>query len=326
MHTMGQSLERYVEIKIHHLIKECNFKEIRVVGAYDRNCIISKNEKNDKITNWQRPTVEIENNILYLKCFPGSDYVRHYSSLVASYLAMNDRAYEHVTYSLPNDSESWDAVESIGLGYVPLSDVLVIGYGLPIIAEVDKWEGNQCLYWARRKIGSKSVTFLIVQFSYWGDILRRIVNVLASKGFETIIFTAKVGGIDADLTPNVDVVSGNTSFLDGECIEWENIFDLEKCNIVTGNHVNSASVMLEVPEWLERMRNFSFVDSEIGQFAKGAKENNMRFGYLHYISNVLSKLYSEDLSNERTKHVLDKREKLKVKMKKIIYQTIEELR
>jgi hypothetical protein len=49
-HTMSvPSLRRYLEIKAHHLLSERDWASIRVIGAYDRDCVASANEKNDKL-------------------------------------------------------------------------------------------------------------------------------------------------------------------------------------------------------------------------------------------------------------------------------------
>src|SRR5208282_5721023 len=58
------SLRRYLEIKAHHLLCERDWASIRVIGAYDRDCVASANEKNDKLFNWQRPTAQVHGDTL----------------------------------------------------------------------------------------------------------------------------------------------------------------------------------------------------------------------------------------------------------------------
>ena len=103
-HTMNaRRLFRYLEIKVHHLIQERDWASIRVTGEYDRGCVISANEKNDKPFNWQRPTAEIHGDGLVIKCFPGMDYVRHYALIIATYLNMTGRYRSQVHYQLPGE-------------------------------------------------------------------------------------------------------------------------------------------------------------------------------------------------------------------------------
>lgn len=59
-HSMGQSLERYIEMKLQDIIFSDSISEIRVVGNYDRSKGISVKEKNDKTFNYKRPTVFCE--------------------------------------------------------------------------------------------------------------------------------------------------------------------------------------------------------------------------------------------------------------------------
>lgn len=87
-HSMGQSLERYIEMKLQDIIFSDSISEIRVVGNYDRSKGISVKEKNDKTFNYKRPTVFVNGDVATINCYPGMDYVYHYASLVKTYLAI----------------------------------------------------------------------------------------------------------------------------------------------------------------------------------------------------------------------------------------------
>ncbi|MFF4822661.1 hypothetical protein ACFY20_06370 [Streptomyces sp. NPDC001312] len=91
-HTMSrESLLRYLEIKVHHLIQDHGCDSIRVIGGYDRTTIVSRYEKGGKLFNTERPTAEVHGHDLVVKAFPGADYVQHYALIIASYLAMTGR-------------------------------------------------------------------------------------------------------------------------------------------------------------------------------------------------------------------------------------------
>ena len=87
-HSMGNSLQKYIEMKLQDIIFDNTITEIHVVGNYDRSSGISIKEKNDKIFNYKRPTVFVKNNIAIINCYPGIDYVYHYSSLIKTYLSI----------------------------------------------------------------------------------------------------------------------------------------------------------------------------------------------------------------------------------------------
>ena len=79
-HTMENSINRYIDIKLHDVLKNNpNINNIVVRGKYNReSSIIFKYEKTDKLFNWKRPTLEIINDKFYINVFPGFDYIKHY--------------------------------------------------------------------------------------------------------------------------------------------------------------------------------------------------------------------------------------------------------
>lgn len=325
-HSMKERVFDYVEMRTHHLIKEESFSKVLIIGEYDRkNSIIYRGEKTDKLSNWQRPTATIENDTLYLKCFPGVEYVRHYAAVVASYLHLSGKKDPRcVRYCVPSEQQCWEPILACELETVPISDWLILGSGLSDISQSDLWQGNDQYLWTQTTINSKTVTFLVFQFSFWGDILERLVRHLHSLGHERQIFTAKVGGIKTEHLPNESLATGSCSFVDGELIHWDNIFEtINHPKLFKGDHINSASVLFETMEWLRYTQEFSFVDSEIGRFARGAKRAGLKeFSYLHFISNRLNAPYPEDLSNERLPEILEKRAQLKKDIRSILEMAI----
>ncbi len=323
-HSMGAPVLKYLEIKMHDYLRDHsrNFKKILVIGEYDRTCSISSFEKDGKTSNWQRPTAEIINDELIIKCFPGKDYVRHYASLIASYLYLTDRKWSHVRYVLPTEAKCEAAVDDLFLENIPVGDVLIIGSGLPAIAGEDRWEGNNHYLYKSVSINNQTVVFLIFQFSFWGDILYRIIKKMGSS-FKKILFTAKVGGIRSDLIPNETLATGSQSFIDGEFVSWKGLFeDVTSPFLVKGRHINSPSVLLETKAWVKSFSGIEFVDSEIGYFIKSTRDIGVNSGYLHFISNNLTNPHAEDLSNEREKSVILKRSKLNEEIRRIIYEII----
>lgn len=69
-HSMGNSLEKYIEMKIPKIILDKAVENIVINGAYIReNCNLTK-EKNDKLFNYKRPTFEVSGNTVYIYCYP----------------------------------------------------------------------------------------------------------------------------------------------------------------------------------------------------------------------------------------------------------------
>lgn len=326
-HSMGDNLLPYVEMKIHHFVTEKEYNRVIVVGKHDRaNTTIYTREKTGKLANWQRPTASLEGDTLYIYCFPGTEYVRHYAALIATYFQLSGKKDPNcVWYELPSEKQCWDAIEAEELGTVPVSDWLILGSGLSEIAQSDSlWQGTDDYLWTQTTINSKTVTFLVFQHSFWGDILERLVHHLAELGHARQIFIAKVGGLRMEHIPNRTLATGSCSFVEGELITWENIFaNAEHPKLFKGDHLNSPSVLFEVNNWLKFVDNFDFVDSEIGHFAKGCVRARLaEFGYLHFISNRLIKPYTEDLSNERLPSIIEKRDQLKRDIRDILEQTL----
>ena len=325
-HTMEESLIPYMDIKIHQMLKEREYKNIWIIGDKDRSGEIFNEEKKDKKFNWKRPSTQLIGDDLYVKVFPGREYVKHYATLIASYFAIEGRTYSHIRYVLPDESEIWQAIKSTNIDEIPAGDVAVLGYGLDELIGDEQlvWEGECVFSWHTKKIGDKNVVFIGSRYSYWGDISGKIVTFLGKKGFKDVIYVGKVGGMNCRGVPNQTLATGDNSFIEGETIKWTNLFDFAKEDgqVVFGNHYTIPSVMNETKEWLAKNKSYAFVDNEIGFMAKAAQSESMRFSYLHIISDNLNKGYEEDLSNERSKEARMHRLQLLQKAKALIEQAL----
>ncbi|MFZ1721438.1 MAG: hypothetical protein WAU07_02950, partial [Microgenomates group bacterium] len=161
------------------------------------------------------------------------------------------------------------------------------------------------------------------KFSFWGDIIGRITTKLSDLGHKRIVFTAKCGGIQPHFIPNKQLITGSKTYIEGQLLTWDNMFsNCKDTYLAHGVHFTSPSPVYETSELLTYLGNFDFVDSEIGHFAKSAHKSGMSFGYLHFISNNLTKIYNEDLSNERMESVLQKREQVMKNIQSLLYQVV----
>jgi hypothetical protein len=310
---MNSALYKYLDIKIHHLLKENTFNKIVVIGEHDRSANISIHEKTDKPFNWMRPSAEVYADTLIIKVYPGTDYVKHYASIISTYLALNGQEHSHVSYVLPSESECYEPLLSSNLKNIPTSHLAVLGYvhGLSLPTDQTDWQGEGEFAWKTTTINRKQIALIGCKHSYWGDISGRVVKILAKQGFEKVIYTGKLGGLNPQHLPNETLATGNQSFLEGHIITWKNLFkNLSHPQIKPGIHYTSPSILYENKEWLKKFYLFDFVDPEIGHMAKAASETGIEFGYLHIISNNLSKNYRDNLSNERKNTILNKRARL----------------
>jgi len=319
-HTMSvPSLLRYLEIKVHHLIQDYDWARVRVVGDYDRTCVISENEKNDKLFNWQRPTAEMQGDGLIVKCFPGRDYVRHYALIIATYLNMTGRYCGQVDYELPAESLCAAAVDRLNLD-LSVADLVVLGWGVGQFVNGTPWTHSHGYAWQHAEVEGRRVVYLGYLHSIWGDVAGRVVSRLAALGARRVVYVGKVGTLDPDIAPNTCLATGNSSVLATGPTNWRDFFGHHAIqpDIRTGVHVTSPSILLEDRNWLAAQRGIRFVDPEIGHMGHAAATAGIEFGFLHVISNNLARTYPADLSNERLEVVVERRTQLLDRIHEII--------
>ena len=310
-HSMGQSLERYIEMKLQDIIFSDSISEIRVVGNYDRSKGISVKEKNDKTFNYKRPTVFVNGDVATINCYPGMDYVYHYASLVKTYLAILG-IKKKITAQFPTVQEIENQLMHSNINEIPKCKTVILGYvqGFEYLSNTENWLGTGDFLWKR--IADDKI-LVGCKHSYWGDIAGYIVAALARKGVKRVIYVGKLGTLNKNYAPNETIATGNKSiFIDGSFVEWNNVFeDFNYAAIKNGIHYTLPSIIQETKAWVLQNRDeIAFVDPEIGHMAKSAMQNGIDYSYLHIISDNLSKKFSEDLSNERKEDVLIKRKKL----------------
>lgn len=321
-HTMSvPSLLRYLEIKTHHLIQHQDWQHIRVIGAYDRDCVISTNEKNDKPFNWHRPTAEVLGDELVIKCFPGPDYVLHYALIIATYLNMAGRYRGQVSYELPAEVTCRAAVAALELD-VADDDLVVLGWGLGHFADAAAWNDGHGYAWQRRTVDGRRVLYLGYRHSIWGDVAGRVVARLAELGARRVVYVGKLGSLEPRVAPNTWLASAHTSVLpDGRRVTWPDFFGSlldSQPDVHIGVHATSPSILLEGQSWLAEQDGRHFVDPEIGHMGDAAAGAGIQFGFLHVISNNLARHYPADLSNERLGTVLERRSALLDRIHEII--------
>lgn len=149
-HTMGDSLERYLAMKIDPGIASKAVKEIVVRGRFVRGADRGAREKSGKMFNFMRPTLETGESTAYLNCYPGIDYVFHYANIVASYLRIK-QVEKPVRIILPKEEECWRALEVSGLLNIPKVDTVIMGYveGLGVLSFDEKWSSCGYFFWKK---------------------------------------------------------------------------------------------------------------------------------------------------------------------------------
>jgi hypothetical protein len=320
-HTMvPDSLLRYLQIKVHHLIQDQPWDSIRVVGDYDRQAVISEYEKTGKLFNFERPTAQVHGRDLVVKAFPGADYVHHYALIIATYLAMTGRAAGTVSYELPDPAVSRDAVQQLTLDLD--GDLVIVGWGLPHLAPArGVWTHGPGYAWQRTQVHGRRVVYLGFLHSIWGDVAGRVVARLAELGARDVVYVGKVGALAPEVEPNTRLATGNESLVGGDLVMWDDFFGdfaAVQPGVHTGIHVTSPSILLEDRDWLTKHAEHAFVDPEIGPMGAAARHAGIGFGYLHVISNNLARHYPADLSNERHRDVIQRRTVLISQIRDII--------
>lgn len=319
-HTMGESLFKYLRMKVHPDIQNHDWEAIVVKGHHSRlpPYRVSPIEKSDKPFNWQRPTtLHKKHKTLELCVFPGKDYVEHYAGIVATYLSLVGKDPGIVTYHLPTPNQCMQPLLESDLRNMGQVDIVILGYvdGLRRFTS-GTWEGgndDELFSWQIKRLpnGCK-VAFLGCRICFWGDIGGNVVRALQSiNKVKCTLYIGKLGSLRPEHKPNTLLATGNSSMVKGSMVKWKNPLEdaIAKSSIVEcGIHYSLPSVLQETHEWLEDQKgSFDWVDPEIGQMAQASLERGTSFGYLHIVSDNIAHKYEYDLSNERAQEVLEDR-------------------
>lgn len=328
-HSMTTSLRKYLYIKMHPLITSRQWKKIVVIGAHERkNSIVSTKEKTDKLFNWQRPTAVADGEIIVIKCYPGVDYVRHYASMISTYLSMNNMESSEVRYIVPDENECLKPIAQSNIKDLGQTHTAILGYVHGILPSAQKWKGRETedFSWVNKSINGKNVAFIGCRHSYWGDISARIVQALHHQAnVQRVIYVGKLGGLKPHHVPNKLLATGCKSFIEGEFITWKNIFDhVQAPYVIQGVHCTLPSVMFETKEWFNYHSKFDFVDPEIGHMARACSNCGIEFSYIHILSDNVSIKFIEDLSNERDERVIGNRNEIVKKLNKELFTVLQE--
>ncbi|KAG4442824.1 hypothetical protein IFR05_001705 [Cadophora sp. M221] len=323
-HTMGPVLLHYVLPKVHTIIQSDDFVSILVVGSHNRaSALVTGNEKRNKPFNWQRPTATVlhtpEGNILQLNVLPGRAYVEHYAALLSTYFGGDNFTGTPVptVHYLP---PAIDACASIfansNLPYLGTIDIAILGYvdKLPRCIGTDKWETGveqvsdegELFAWKKRILpDGRVVAFIGCTACYWGDIGGQIIRALkVHNQVEKAIYIGKLGTLDERHIPNSILATGSCSmFPDGSVVEWDSVLEEAvkgASGVVHGVHFTGATSLSETKEWTREWKSKAdWVDPEIGHMAMASLELGVGFGFLHVVSDNLSREGLEGLVDER---------------------------
>lgn len=329
-HCMRDFLYYYVQSKIHSEIRNQTTKRILVQGCYARKppVKITDSEKLDKPFNGYRPTTTVENDTLILNCFPGKDYVKHYASLVHTYLSITGRNSPIVEYRIPTEEECMKPLVDSNLGRMGRVEIAIIGYvqhlahsigGMWEEEEEGEGEGendDKMFSWQKFKSrDGRSAVLLGCKPSFWGDTAGRLVRMLSRvNGVKCVIYIGKLGSLQPGDIPNELLATGNCSYLDNKLIWWKNVLQRDLCSsslVAEGKVVTVQTPLCESLTWLEEWKpKCRWVDCEVGHIAEACNEGDMEFGYLHIVSDNLTKPHPYNMSNERLEAVTSNRGKL----------------
>ncbi|OQE46788.1 hypothetical protein PENCOP_c001G07751 [Penicillium coprophilum] len=336
-HLMHETLEAYVDGKIHPLLRKRVWPRIVVRGHYARsapNVNISSTEKREKRFNWHRPTAFIVNHlILEIRCFPGRDYVQHYALLIAYYLRLNSikATASVVEYTLPSSKACMDILLQSNLQFMGAVDTIILGYVDHLANEYHTWETgtdlpNQLFAWKYIQLADGSVVaFVGSMMSLWGDIIGDVVRTIRTKHkISNVLYLGKAGSLRSQDEPNKVLVTGESSRVDGKLLSWESpltktLSTMEIPDLYQGTHVTVPSPLVETEDWLTRnQKRANWVDCEVGYLAEACQENNIQFGYLHFISDNVAQKHMYSLATERQDAVISARMDIWDKVRQVL--------
>jgi hypothetical protein len=113
-------------------------------------------------------------------------------------------------------------------------------------------------------------------------------------------------------------------------VEWESVLERAvqgASRVVKGVHITVATTMCETKEWAREWKaKGDWVDPEIGNMARISVEHGVGFGFLHVVSDNLSREGLEGLVDERKSTIVADRKKLLQEVEHVLERYFDEKR
>lgn len=271
--------------------------------------------------------VQVSKDTIRLDCFPTRNLCLHFASVIATYLALNERRDPSITIelALPKPALTEQVLHQSNLPRLGPIHTAIIGHVHHLEDLADgAWEGGEdersegnIFRW--KKFSSvpagKPVALIGCSEKIWGDACYYLIQALSQlSGVQRVVYIAKAGALSEEYASNEWIATGEAAHLGDTRIAWtsplkEALQDSRRT--AWGPVATVATTLCEDQEWLRTWSpRVKWVDCEIGYMAKASNELGISFGFLHIVSDNLCTPGGEDLSNEDEPRVVEKRKPL----------------
>ncbi len=258
---------------------------------------ITYEKKADKEENFKRPIFykNDEEKILVLMVVPGEDYLKQYTALVSYYIKIDlgknpDEFVRIITFPLLEKYlSSWTNLDE---KFVKPNDTILIGNVSNFFDDLNAKgkihqiidESENCFYKSTRvQLGDRTVNFLRVKNSFWGDMSAKLVDKILALGATEIIYMSKIATLKdpSDIYTKIYSPTNFLIFEDGqvELIELVvnplvNMFP----NLDSGTHISLSTVMEQDFKTAAIVHQLaSSLDLEVSKIAKAISEYNQQY-------------------------------------------------
>lgn len=313
-HSMTQALPYYVHQKIPiSLIKQAiddNYSieivesspaaiqiYLSKISSKFEKIDVTYEKKTDKEENFKRPVYykNDEEKILVLVVIPGEDYLKQYTALVSYYLKTDlgknpDEFVRIITFPLLEKYlSSWTNLDE---KFVKPNDTVIIGNVsnffnyLKAKGELHQIidESENCFYKSTRvKLGNRTVNFLRVKNSFWGNMSSKLVNKILTLGATEIIYMSKIATLNdpSDIYTKIYSPTKFLIFQDKQVEVIDRVVNplVKKIpKLDSGTHISLSTVMEQDFKTAAIVHTFaSSLDLEVSKIAKVISEYNQRY-------------------------------------------------
>ena len=359
VHTMYDALDIYVQQKLptKDILKIIqNHGALEVHGIYPKHFeLIYKNElasgKIKEIEFYHRPTTRKYNVVRprffinriqnkFMMCVaPGSDYIKHYGTIIRHLCTSANHHSELRLYYYPMAFHTIPFWTHLYRGFVEEGDRVIIGYVDEVYNEINaelnltpiSHASNPYLESRRFQLPSGSIiNFLGVNFSFWGNLSQVIAESICSSGATEIIYAGKLGSLTNPESLYRDLFIPTEYFTLSHKNIVNHVANLKNGLVAMYPHLNSG-VHVSVPTVLEEdytQRKVAdelkaqSIDNEISQIAHSisnfniANGSDVSYSSFHFATDYV-RSYNErliktphDLSNNRSLSALNNKNRV----------------